>query len=455
MPHIMGYVMGALALGSSLARSGSKHKRVLLHTDNVPAEALRLLGQIWELQQVSYIISAGDLHVSSDKAKFREVFTKLHAFNPEVLPFDKVVFLDLDMIVLRNIDELFELRTPAAMSTAKHSSFDDSECLHGQRLSVKMCYINAGTMVLSPSRELFELLLADVLQPDPQWHVQAWSPEQKYLSNVMCGEWSHVSQLYNFEVQLHSGVPLTQVWQKTHVPDIAVAHFSGAEKVWDTEPDKELPILSNTFARNLLASLSPAVQQLAVGRCKLLHAEWHVNYALALQSCRATLSPSELQGWNPAWRSLLARGTGQEEVHEDMKGTGWCPGDSLAVEEPGTTGTNASIFHLATVLRPKGGLLVLYRKHAKASLGYQIEGRIEQIESKQALDLTLPGKGEDDFGLGLKAAVWLGDGHMQGMVVACRGSERLLQIGSHWTWMPVGSLMPCTAAQADFADLQY
>ena len=29
----------------------------------------------------------------------------------------QVVFLDLDMIVMRNIDELFELRPPAAMST--------------------------------------------------------------------------------------------------------------------------------------------------------------------------------------------------------------------------------------------------------------------------------------------------------------------------------------------------
>lgn len=48
-------------------------------------------------------------------------------------------------------------------------------------------------------------------------------------SDVMCGEWTHVSQLYNFEalqachqchveasslqVQLHSGVPLTSLWQ--------------------------------------------------------------------------------------------------------------------------------------------------------------------------------------------------------------------------------------------------
>ena len=39
--------------------------------------------------QVPYIISAGDLHHPSCKEKFRNVFTKLHVFNPEVLPFHK------------------------------------------------------------------------------------------------------------------------------------------------------------------------------------------------------------------------------------------------------------------------------------------------------------------------------------------------------------------------------
>ena len=129
----MPYVMGALALGSSLQLS-SNHERVLMHTEDVPSEALQLLGQIWQLRQVPYIISAGDLHVPSEKARFREVFTKLQVLNPEALPYDKVVFLDLDMIVLRNIDELFQLRPPAAMSTAKRDGFDEANCQHGQRL---------------------------------------------------------------------------------------------------------------------------------------------------------------------------------------------------------------------------------------------------------------------------------------------------------------------------------
>ncbi|CAE8647651.1 unnamed protein product, partial [Polarella glacialis] len=245
------YVAGALALGYSLEASGTQHDRVLLHTHDVPEEALQLLGQLWKLQKVAYVSSAADLHVASERAaaRFRNVFTKLQIFNPAALPYDRVAFLDLDMIVLRNVDELFEVRPPAAMSTGKRGGFATATPGHGRRMDPRSCYVNAGTMVVAPSQELFELLVADVHEPDPQWHHSAWSPEQSYLSSVMAGEWSHVSQLYNFEVQLHSGVPLSQQWQTAKAMDVAVAHFSGKRKVWEIEPDEELPVLACDYSR--------------------------------------------------------------------------------------------------------------------------------------------------------------------------------------------------------------
>eukprot|EP00434_Breviolum_minutum_P043949 symbB.v1.2.039197.t1/scaffold6379.1/size18568/3 len=224
-------------------------------------------------------------------------------FNPDVVPYDKVIFLDLDMIVLRNIDELFDLRTPAGMSTMKN----DHVCLrhpdHGQRLDprcnvptnchnfserlrfvCRACYVNAGTMVTAPSKELFQLLEADVSEPDPAWHIPAWSPEQKYLSNVMAGEWSHLSQLYNFEVQLHSGVPVTNTWHTAEVTDVAVAHFSGYIKAWDKEADQELPFVAdNESSRTQFQQLPLEVQKRAKARCMILHAEWHKMYSMALQ----------------------------------------------------------------------------------------------------------------------------------------------------------------------------
>merc|ERR1719193_156784 len=195
--------------------------------------------------------------------------------NPEHLPYDRVVFLDLDTIVLRNVDELFELRPPAAMNNLKtRSGRARPPPKHGQRMEPQWCYFNAGVMVLAPSRSLFELLVADVQEPDAQWHRGAWSPEQSYLSCVLAGEWSHVSQLYNFEVQLHSGVPVSRQWEDALAADIAIAHFSGP-KAWDTAPERDVLVVGSEWVKDTYMRLSPKVRTAVSVRCKALFAGWH------------------------------------------------------------------------------------------------------------------------------------------------------------------------------------
>eukprot|EP00933_Yihiella_yeosuensis_P039805 TRINITY_DN33986_c0_g1_i1.p1 TRINITY_DN33986_c0_g1~~TRINITY_DN33986_c0_g1_i1.p1 ORF type:complete len:654 (-),score=112.60 TRINITY_DN33986_c0_g1_i1:244-2205(-) len=287
------YVAGALALGFSLESSLSSYDRVLLHTSDVPAEALRPLSCLWKLQEVSYVRSDPDLHVPG--SRFHQVFTKLHMFNPDVLPYDRVTFLDTDMIVLRNIDELFELRPPAAMSNSKHSNgLAKLNLRHGERIDIKCSYINAGTMVVAPSKELFELLVADVGQPDFQWHRQAWSPEQQYLSALLAGEWTHVDHRFNFEVQVHSGVPVSDSWQSKSPCNIAVAHFSGQKKAWDIEPDQDLPAVASLHSQQMFDSWPAETKLLVEARCQVLHQEWHHVFALALRAVRLRLARPEI-----------------------------------------------------------------------------------------------------------------------------------------------------------------
>jgi len=183
------YVFGAVALGHSLQASGSPYPRLMLHTSDVPGEARELLQGLWTLKEVDYIVSAPDLHTQPyEKAKFKEVFTKLQVLNPAVVPFDRVVFLDLDTLVMKNIDELFELRPPAGMYNMKGKAELQNGPSHGTRMDPQSTYFNAGTMVLAPSQTLFELLAQDVQAPDAQWHSGAWSPEQSYLSKVLAGD---------------------------------------------------------------------------------------------------------------------------------------------------------------------------------------------------------------------------------------------------------------------------
>ena len=106
-----GFVLGALALAACLRRSGTTNDLVLLHTDDIPQSSLDLLGKVWKLNLVEFVIADQRLFGGADM-RFEGVFTKLHAL--KLIEYTKVILVDLDTIVLSNIDELFELPAPAA-----------------------------------------------------------------------------------------------------------------------------------------------------------------------------------------------------------------------------------------------------------------------------------------------------------------------------------------------------
>ena len=49
------YVLGALVLGHSIRRTGSKHARVCLHTSDVPQHFLVLLATVWDCRPVEHV----------------------------------------------------------------------------------------------------------------------------------------------------------------------------------------------------------------------------------------------------------------------------------------------------------------------------------------------------------------------------------------------------------------
>ena len=66
---------------------------------------------LWTLRSVEYIHGAKTLFKPT--TRFHGVFTKLQAWT--LTDYERVLFLDLDLLVRRNVDDLFQLRPPAAM----------------------------------------------------------------------------------------------------------------------------------------------------------------------------------------------------------------------------------------------------------------------------------------------------------------------------------------------------
>ena len=92
------YVLGALVLGHSIKRSGSKHALVCLYADDVPPSCVLLLSRIWDCRPVQHIAVAADkLGNSSPGHRFAKVFTKLRSL--ELVEFEKILVLDIDIYV--------------------------------------------------------------------------------------------------------------------------------------------------------------------------------------------------------------------------------------------------------------------------------------------------------------------------------------------------------------------
>lgn len=135
------YVPGVEALGRSLAETGTTAPRVAMVTPDVPDEARRRLAAGgWEVRDVAPIPNPRPDGALLFK-RFGASFTKLRAF--ELIDYERIVFLDADTIVLRNIDDLFDR---PAIAAAPDFFMPDR--------------FNSGVMVIEPSLGLFARLRA-------------------------------------------------------------------------------------------------------------------------------------------------------------------------------------------------------------------------------------------------------------------------------------------------------
>ena len=95
----------AMALGYSFKSVGTKHDRILLYTPDVPNAFLTLLDAFWTLRPVDYIEE--DPTFTEKLPRHRGILSKLHMFNKKVLPYDAVLFVDVSVMVMHNLDDIF------------------------------------------------------------------------------------------------------------------------------------------------------------------------------------------------------------------------------------------------------------------------------------------------------------------------------------------------------------
>lgn len=218
------YLPGAVALLNSLRRSGTTADVVVLHTAGVAAAALAPLAARGARLAACELLPTSEaftLAHSRREQHARAPFTKGEkpAFHTPLdnfvklrlwqLPYERVVFLDADTIVLKPIDRLFDYPEFSAAPNVYESVADFRR-------------LNSGVFAARPQAATFQAMLARLDTPGAFWK----RTDQTFLE-AFFPEWQGLPVYDNLLQYIWFNLPALWDWQLARV-----IHFQ-YEKPWD------------------------------------------------------------------------------------------------------------------------------------------------------------------------------------------------------------------------------
>ncbi len=231
------YLDGAVVLSESLKAVQAKYPFYVLCPDDIKPELIERLGE----RNIS-VLTAPNLPDEVINRENREEYWKETLFKLKIFgleQFEKIVFLDADMIVLQNLDALFELSHMTAVAAGQSSYPDWSR-------------LNSGLMVVVPNHcELAGLLQCIDSAYEEKMAAGLGFGDQDVI-NLYYGDWPdrkdlHLDERYN--VMLGYAGCLKRAGGIGRWTDIAVYHFTGAQKPWSSKPADLLAILLKLLKR--------------------------------------------------------------------------------------------------------------------------------------------------------------------------------------------------------------
>lgn len=220
------YLTGALVLGYSLMKTNTSYDRIIMVTPDVSGDHKFYLRSIYtHIQEIDYIKVNPEIFLE-ENTRFSNVFTKLECLS--LMQYDKIILLDLDMIVTKNIDHLFKLNPPAACLKKYYIPYGKKIPSHMICSNGKLVgSINAGLMLLKPDINELEDIKKDISQ-NTQINKYKY-PEQDYLSLRYCNKWTSITFNYNYQFGLTKRVKKCRY----KIDDIYVIHYSSSYKPWN------------------------------------------------------------------------------------------------------------------------------------------------------------------------------------------------------------------------------
>ncbi|EFH61529.1 hypothetical protein ARALYDRAFT_479372 [Arabidopsis lyrata subsp. lyrata] len=215
------YVCGAIAAAQSIRQSGSTRDLVILVDDNISGyhrSGLEAAGwQIRTIQRIRNPKAEKDAYNEWNYSKFRLW---------QLTDYDKIIFIDADLLILRNIDFLFSM--PEISATGNNGTL-----------------FNSGVMVIEPCNCTFQLLMEHINE------IESYNGgDQGYLNEVFTW-WHRIPKHMNFLKHFWVGDEDDVRRKKTELfgaepPVLYVLHYLGM-KPWLCYRDYDCNFNSDIF----------------------------------------------------------------------------------------------------------------------------------------------------------------------------------------------------------------
>ncbi|KAF9306131.1 hypothetical protein BGZ74_007478 [Mortierella antarctica] len=263
------YLPGLLTLNYSLRRAKSAYPLIALYTDTFPPEGLAALrARGIPAQRIPYLQPTACKDYSNDP-RFYDCWSKLVPFS--LTEYSRIVQLDSDMLILKNMDELMtlELDPPSISETGDASTskrvfaaghacvcnplkkphyprdwipehcaftFQHTDPSAAQTVGADpavgpLGFMNGGLQVVNPSATLYAQIVA---------HMEANAAnmdfaDQSLLSDLYRGRWAPLPYIYNALKTLRWKGVHDAIWQDDQVKNL---HLILNPKPWDEIDDK-------------------------------------------------------------------------------------------------------------------------------------------------------------------------------------------------------------------------
>ena len=222
------YLKGVMGLNRALKDVGSIYPLYCMLSASVGDELVKSL----EIEGIVCIHLPNSCLIEDEELKegnfshWSYTFDKLQMWG--LTQFEKIIFIDSDMLILRNIDSLFEEKPFSAVPAGYFS------CLREDWL-----YLNSGLMVVEPN----ERVLQEMLQLAPKV-IQEFKERNEFVGDQdvikrYCSNWKddtdlHLDEGYNLfaDYLTYYIKKWGYSWSGKNGKPIYVVHFIGKKKPW-------------------------------------------------------------------------------------------------------------------------------------------------------------------------------------------------------------------------------